>query len=211
MENKTAQGALSAMSIEDNSAKSSSTPSVIVPQGGAQITDVAQLISANQYAIPDAITFSVNFEAAAATPSVRVYLLNQDILNNVTNSGGKNVTYTYQDGFSGSIISRLVSLARKSVGAICYGVSLQFVQEDGDPDTNAIANALPKFQTYNTYGDYVPLNLNSVIDMTRKDFTTNIQVWRCIQNLSRFTQFSFVIPTGDTATVGIFLTPNFSV
>lgn len=187
---------------------------IIMPQKTAQLPSIAQILSVNQYPLPDAFTIQVASAAGGGAVATRVFLLQQDSLNDITNngSGAASITYTYQDGFAGRNLSQIVGNARNGMGAICYGFSIRMtVTATNAGDAAGLAAANPSFRTFDAFGTFLPLNVSGTMNQERGDFDTSIMVWRTAQNLSLFTQLSFVIPVGDTATVTIYTTPDFKL
>lgn len=187
---------------------------IIIPGSAAGFANPAEMFSGNVFNLPTSAMVQVASATGASAARKTVYLLQQDTLNNVTDngSGAASITYTYQDTFSGKVLSALVSQARAGVGAICYGVSIRMNVTSGgagDPANLALTN--PMFVTYDSKGKESPLSLDAAADQTRKDNDTSIGVWRCVQNLSKITQFSFSMPVGDTATVVFYMTPDFAI
>lgn len=177
---------------------------IIIPQSNHVFTSPAAQMSANQFPLASSITVTVASATGAGAVATRIYLFNQDILNNVTNntSGAGSITYAYQDGFSGNIINQMLAFSRGGVGAICYGVALRMnvtSSKAGDPAGLSVAN--PEFITNNMLGGSTTLNFNITANQTRGDYDTSIEVIPCVQNITRFVQYSFIIPVGDTATV----------
>ena len=191
-------------------APSASRPvNILVPQGTHTFSTPATQMSANNYPLPPSITIVVASATAAGALATRVAVFNQDLLSNVTNngSGAGSITYTYSDGFSGNVVNNLLSNARAGVGAICYGVALRMnvtSSKAGDPSGLAVANS--QFITYNALGGQTTLNFNLTSYQQRSDYDTSIEVIPCIQNITRFVQYSFVIPAGDTATITFYFT-----
>lgn len=176
---------------------------VIMPQANDVMTDDSHLISANIFPLPSAVTVSC---ANGGGAPANAFVFNVDYL---TVSG---TTDTYSDGFAGKMVSRLLASTRYGMGAICYGVTAEFtVTATGAALPSALGTATPVFLSSNTYGLTLPLNLNSTVDHTRKDQATNIQVWRCRINQSRFTQFRITVPAGATCVLTFNYQPNFSV
>jgi hypothetical protein len=186
---------------------------IVLPQMNHVLPDPSQVASANVYSLPDTVTIQVASAAGAGAVATRVYVTQQDVLNNITDngSGGGSLTYTYQDGFGGRVVSRLLGNARAGMGAICYGFYIRFDVTGGAGDAAGLAAANPYFASYNSFGNFTPLNASFATNNTRKDFDTSLTVIQCVQNMSFLTQLSFVIPVGDTATVMLYLTNNFSI
>jgi len=191
-----------------------SQSNILVPQKTTQLPSVAQILSVNQYPLPDAFTVQVASAAGGGAVATRVFLLQQATLNDITNngSGAASITYTYQDGFAGRNVSNIVGNARNGMGAICFGFSIRMnVTAGGAGDAAGLAAVNASFRTFDAYGTFIPLNVSATENQERGDFDTSIMVWRCAQNLSLFTQLSFVMPVADTATVTIYTTPDFKL
>lgn len=187
-----------------------SRANVFIPQANHVFENESDLMAANTYPLPPSATIQV--ASAAGGASIRVYVLNQASLNSVTNNGGGagTVTYTYQDGFAGVVLSNILTNARGGVGAIAYGAVIRAIvtsSKAGDPV--GLAAASPRFDINNAYGSTIPTNFNITTDQTRSDYDTSIEVMSCVQNITNTTQFSFIIPILDTFSVTLYFTPNF--
>jgi len=190
---------------------------IITPQADHSFTDPAATMSSNIYPLPDSIT--VQIASTSTNAFTTVYLLNQDILNNVTaGSGGGSITYTYQDGFTtalgqtiaGLVTSQILTNARNGIGAICYGVAMRMnVTSSGAGDAAGLSAANPFFITYNAFNRSIPLSFNITANQTRRDQDTSIEVMPCVYNIGRTAQFGFSMPKNDTATVTFYFTPNY--
>lgn len=183
---------------------------IVVPQADHQFVDPAATAATNIFPLPDSITVSVASTNAGAP--VVVYLFNQDILNNITTNGGGagTITYVYQDGFSGNVISWILGLTRAGVGAICYGVAIRMNTTSGGAGNPAgLSQTNPFFQTYNAFGKSIPLSMNITSNQTRRDQDTSIEVLPCAFNITRISQFGFTMPIANTATVTFYFTPNY--
>lgn len=183
---------------------------VIIPQLNQTFTSMAAQMSANQFPLPPSFTVLVRSNTGVSAASTRVFVLNQDILNNITNngSGANSIVYTYQDGFNGAVLNRLLGQARAGVGAVCFGVALRMnITSSGAGDPAGLAGANPEFITNNALGGSASLNFNITSMQTRQDYDTSIEVIPCVQNLARFVQYGFTIPAGSTATLTFYVNP----
>lgn len=206
----TATGFGMASSGSQNAPVATKPVNILIPQGNHAFNQPQAQMSANLYPIPTAITIVVASALGAGALATQVFLFNQDLLNNVTNngSGAGSITYTYSDGFNGNVVNHILANARAGVGAICYGVAVRMnvtASKAGDPAGLAVAN--PEWNLFNALGGVQNLNLNTNAFQQRSDYDTSIEVMPCIQNVTRFTQFAFTIPAGDTATVTFYMTP----
>lgn len=190
----------------------SSKSNILIPSGDYDIKGVAELMSVNQYPLPDASTISVSSAGGMSAAPTVVYLLNNASLNDIDDngSGAASITYSYQDGFGGKLLSDIIGGDRAKRGAICYGFSIRMNVTSGgagDPANLALTN--PFFETFNTFGRSNSLDVASTFGQGRSDFDSSIMVWRCYQNFGNFVQFGFTMPVADTATVTLYWTPNF--
>lgn len=185
---------------------------MITPQMYHQFSDTADLISANNFPLPNVVTVKITSAVGAGAAATRVYIFNQDILKNVTNngSGAASIAYTYLDNFAGNNISQLMALSRAGIGAIIYGFTLRMnVTAGGAGDATGLGVCNPYFATNNAYGNELPLNANMTANQTRGDFDTSIEGNDIRQNMGRFVQFSFIIPVGDSVIFTGYLTPDY--
>lgn len=177
--------------------------SIIIPQSQLHLSTMAEMMAANQFPLQNSITVQVASATGVGAVTTKVYLFNQSRLNNVTNngSGAGTITYTYQDGFGGTIVDDVLTFARGGVGAVCRGVALRMITTATDAgNAAALSTANPSFITYNMLGGSTSMNFNITANQTRGDFDTSIEVIPCTQNIGRFVQYSFAIPAGVTAT-----------
>lgn len=199
--------------IPANLSSQATNRGIIIPQAGHTFASASEQISANIFPIPNSITISVASATGAGAAATRVGLFNQDIFGTVSNngSGAGSITYTYQDGTTtGALVSAILTQARAAVGTICYGVATRMlVTSSKAGDATGLANANGAFYAYNAFGASIPLNLNMSSDQGRQDYDSSIEVIPLVQNISRFVQYSFVLPVGDTATLTFYFTPNF--
>ncbi len=192
--------------------------SVVSPGVRHIFQNPAAIQSANMMPIPDSISVTVTSTLGVGAVPTRVYLFNQDILNNVTDntSGPGSIAYTYSDGFAGNLISALLAQDRYAMGSVCFGVSLRMIDgATGTGDPAGLASSNPSFLTNTAFGNALPLNFNNSSNQTRQDQDTSIEVIPCIQNVGRFVQYSFVANasaaiTGIT-TATFYFTPNYIV
>ncbi len=176
---------------------------IILAQKADVMQNDAELVSVNIMPVPNAITVQcVNGGGAIAN----AFVFNVDLLT------ASATTDTYQDGFAGSMVSRLLAQQRQGQGVIIYGVTAEFtVTAGGAALPSGLGTANPVFLQSNTYGLTIPTNLNATVNHTRKDFSDNVQVWRCRINLSRFTQFRISVPAAATCVLTFNTQPDFSI
>lgn len=185
---------------------------ISIPQMTHSFDDPQMHQSANTFPLPTSFSVGVASAVGAGALPTEVFLLNNDRLNNITNngSGAGSVTYTFQDGFQGNVVSDLLAFSRAGVGAIIYGVAIRLdvlaTPGTGDPFGLGLTN--PAFLTFGAFGRSVPLDYNVNENQTRMDFDNSIEVVSVVINFTRFSQFAFTIPIGDTATVTMYTTPN---
>ncbi len=171
----------------------------------------------NKSGLPDQNSFNVKVvsDLGVGAADTRVYLFNQDLLNNIDNngSGAGSIRYTYLDNFDGKLQSELLGLARGGKGALFRAVALNIVTTATNvADPVSLMNSNPKFQAYNFFGDYIPLNFGITEGQGRKDFYQGIEVIECMINMLRNTQYSFIVTPGTTATITFYTKPyNFTV
>jgi len=184
-----------------------------VPGISSQLHTQEDFDSANLYLLPANFTVTAVSNVGAGAAATRVYLLQQDYLNNITTngSGASSITYSYTDGFSGRNISRAVANARAGVGAISYGTQLTFNNTaTGAADVANLNSANAYFATFDpSTGQPSTNKVNTSGDQSRSDTNFGLSVTRDIQNLSCETQLSFVLNVGVTATATFYLTETF--
>ena len=183
-----------------------------IPHADAPVFTQDQMNWANVYPMPDSIAIQASSNNGEGAANTQIWLLNQDILSNITNnsSGAGSITYTYQDAFEGKVTNELISRARGGVGAVCYGFSLRIVT-GGSGSASNLAITNPVFLTYNAFGRSVANDTNIVSDQTRSDYDSSIGVFRTTQNITRFTQMGIVLAPNSVATVTLYFTPNFKL
>lgn len=208
------RGVASAIAQTERTNTAMQNSGVLVPQSRHTFTDTAAVMAANVFALPNSITVSLSSAAGVGAVATRVYLFNQDKLSNITDngSGANSITYTYQDGFGGNVVSELLAMARAGVGAVCYGVAIRAnVIATGAGSSAALATTNPAFYNYNALGGRTDTNFNITAEQTRGDFDTSISLFRCIANVPRFSQFSLIATEGITYTCTFYFTPDFTV
>lgn len=183
--------------------RSISNSNIVIQQKNEMMKTDAELVSINAWPLPSAITVSC---ANAGGAPANAFIFNVDLLT------PSATTDTYQDGFSGSVVSQVLSQTRQNVGAIIYGVTAEFtVTATGAALPSGLGTANPVWLQANTYGLSAPTNLNATVNHTRKDQATNVQVWRCRINMSRFTQFRITIPAAATCVLTFNTQPDFAI
>jgi len=187
--------------------------SIKIPQVSALLHTQEDFDSANLYLLPANFTATAVSNVGAGAVATRIYLLQQDFLNNITTngSGANSITYSYTDGFSGRNISRAVANARAGVGAITYGTQLTFNNTaTGAADVANLNSANAYYATFDpSTGQPSTNKVNTSGDQSRSDTNFGLSVTRDIQNLSCETQLSFVLNVGVTATATFYLTETF--
>lgn len=194
------------------SARNMANPvTLILPQQNAPLVTPEQVMQANGYPLPKSITLQVSSAAGAGATATTVFLLNQNLLNNITDngSGAGSITYVSNDGFSGNLVSEILAGARANMGAVCYGLAVRMnVIAGGAGDPAGLAAANPVWLANNAFGRSTPLDFNSTDNQTRMDQDDSIQIWTCVQNVGRFVQLGLTVPVADTATVTLYFDPN---
>ncbi len=194
-------------------------PHIIPAQLDHVLTDVGDIMSANQTAIPSSFAVNVVSAAGAGAVSTQAVILNPDVLAPNTNngSGAVSLTYSYQDGLTfptssaaGLVLSNLLSFARLGVGAITYGFSIRMITTaTGAGNPSGLALTTPFWGLKNFAGLFIPTSVNMTADQTRGDFDTSIEVIRAVQNVQRTVGLGFTMPVANTATITVYTVPNF--
>lgn len=195
---------------------------VMIPGSNVNLPTPAEFFSANTNVIPSSFSVGVTSASGTSAAATRVYILNETaagLNNQVTNngSGASSITYSYTDGFGGRVISRALGQSRMGIGEVCKGVAIRVNNAStGAGLPTSLANTNPYFAVFNFFNTPIALNVNVNAMQKRTDQDTSIEVVRITQNLTAFTQFTFVADAsgtsyGTTTTVTFYLTDNFSV
>ena len=155
---------------------------------------------------PTNTTYIVNNLAGMGAAPVVAYMFNEDYLNATPDDNGSgpgSVEKSYNDGFSGNLINRIIG-SKGDAGLAVKQLQIEMtVNATGLQSTSAVKNASPTVTAYN--GDLSSLPQNIPLGTTSSPMY--LQAGFLIINVAfviqRFAQMSFNVPVGITATVTI--------
>lgn len=161
--------------------------------------------NANKEFMPEHFSVRITSDSTAGVSgtgvATRIYLFNQDYLDNIVGNGRLDgsgnpvgITYQWQDGRSGSSISRGLRRARAMKGKEIFGYSIRTVKRaDQTASPTSLGIASPTWYYEDLVGNKVPYSDNIVNPFpTRADQDFSLGVVTCLNNVNEGCQFSFV-------------------
>lgn len=153
---------------------------------------------------PRQTVITIASAAGGGAANITASLFNEDYLNATpTNngSGAGSVVTTYNDGFSGNLISNITS-TKGDRGLRVKQLQIKLtITASGAQDPAALAACNPLHTTYNGDATSLPQSIPLVSAGTPKDFQSGFLVVNVDFPIKRYSQLSLVVPPGDTATV----------
>lgn len=170
------------------------------------VNDVDRGVMQEINAKPRQTIITIASATGAGAASITQQLFNNDyltalIINN--GSGAASVVNTWNDGFAGALISRVIS-AKGDAGLRAKQLQLKYViTATGVQDSGGVTAANPTLTTFNGDGSTLP----QIIPIASAGTPAYQQQGFLIVNVNfavkRYSQLSVVVPVGDTVTVTV--------
>lgn len=163
--------------------------------------------------VPDSYQYKNVNGSASGAAAITAYAFNEDSYNaTVTNngSGASTVTNTYADGWSGNGYNKQIASANAGRGVLCQGITMIYQVTSGSAqDAAGLASSnlqMLNFTLVGTSSATVPSPLNQGFNYGQYQIGTMTVVKRMF--ISCVTQFSYVVPVGDTVTFIALMNPR---
>jgi hypothetical protein len=162
--------------------------------------------------LPDNTTYTATSTAGSADEDKTMYIFNEDTYNeSPTNngSGANSIVKSYDDGFSGKLINKLIGSANGGRGMLCHGFNVQFtVAASGNQDQGALSTAAFTVRYYNgRSGNYNPFNIDLNQAVRNTQYVSGLLTIRAPFWLNSTSQISFLLPQADKAVFTFFWKP----
>jgi len=160
---------------------------------------------------------TITSTAGVGAAETTIYLWNNDYLQNVDDngSGAASITYNYEDGFTGTLTSRMIQMANNAQGQVLYGGYIECYAA-GVADPTGLSDSEPQLLQYTGRGtSAVPTIIEVDDNFSRSDNSTGIGVFTCEQPFNQSTQLELKINgaagTTYSITVKLYFFPNFKI
>jgi len=172
--------------------------------GNASLVDRGQLQVLHPR--PTNTTFTVNNVAGSGAAPIVAQMFNEDYLlatPSDNGSGGGSVVKTYNDGFNGNLINRIIG-CKGDKGLTITQVQVEMTTNaTGLQNTAAVKNASPTLTAYNGDLTALPQNIPLATTGTPAYLQTGFLIINIAAVIQRFGQMSFNVPVGVTASVTV--------
>ena len=172
--------------------------------GNASLVDRGQLQVLHPR--PTNTTFTVNNVAGSGAAPIVAQMFNEDYLlatPSDNGSGGGSVVKTYNDGFNGNLINRIIG-CKGDKGLTITQVQVEMTTNaTGLQNTAAVKNASPTLTAHNGDLTALPQNIPLATTGTPAYLQTGFLIINIAAVIQRFGQMSFNVPVGVTASVTV--------
>lgn len=129
--------------------------------------------------IPDSTTVTISSNNGGGAGTKTCYIFNSGTYNtNPTNndSGANSIVTTYDDGFSGNQINRLLQVGNGGYGLQLWGLTMQFTNyTSGSAYQAALTGSSPAINYFKgNNGAYVPYNINVATALRNTQFISGM-------------------------------------
>ena len=158
------------------------------------------------YPIPRTSVVTLTSATGASAVAKTFYLFQESTFNATpTNngSGAASITVTYDDGFSGASINRLLMESNNGRGLLCKGFTLNYkVTSGGAADPTGLATSAIQLRSYNSKnGGYIPYDIDVAEAVRNNAYNSGIITVETEFWMNGLTQFTGSLPVGDTVQV----------
>ena len=157
-------------------------------------------------AMPSNTIYTVRNNVGSGATDQTCYMFNEDFLNttNTDNGSGANsVVKTYNDGFSGNLINRIIG-AKGDRGLSANQLQITMINNaDATQNASAVNNANPLLTTYNGDGGLLTPSIPLATTGTPQYLQPGFLIINLKYKVKRYSQISFIVPVGVTASVKV--------